>query len=39
MEEVFKNAKTISGLTELYYIKITLQDVKEFLKNKNITNT
>ena len=38
MEEIFKNPKTISGLTELYKRakqqdkKITLKDVKEFLK-------
>ena len=40
MEEIFKNPKTISGLTELYKRSkqqdknITLKDVKEFLKNK-----
>ena len=41
MEEIFKNPKTISGLTELYKRSkqqdknITLKDVKEFLKNEN----
>ena len=38
MEELYKNPKTISGLTEFYIKKqdknITLKDVKEFLKNK-----
>ena len=40
MEELFKNPKTISGLTELYKRakiqnnNIKLKDVKEFLKNK-----
>ena len=39
MEEIFKNPKTISGLTELYKRakqdkNITLKDVKEFSTNK-----
>ena len=40
MEELYKNPKTISGLTELYEKakqqdkNISLKDVKEFLKNK-----
>ena len=40
MEDLFKIPKTISGLTELYKKakqhdkKISLKDVKEFLKNK-----
>ena len=40
MEELFKNLKTISGLTELYKrakiqnSNLKLKDVKEFLKNK-----
>ena len=40
MEEIFKNPKTISGLTVLHKIAIIqdkhiiLKDVKEFLKNK-----
>ena len=40
MEEIFKNPKTISGLTKLYKRakqqdkNFTLKDAKEFLKNK-----
>ena len=40
MEKLYKNSKTISGLTELHkrakqqYKNITIKDVKEFLKNK-----
>ena len=40
MEELYKNPKTISGLTEFYKKakqqdkNITLKNVKEFLKNK-----
>ena len=41
MEELYKNPKSISGLTEFYKKakqqdkNITLKDVKEFLKNKS----
>ena len=40
MEELYKNPKTISGLTEFYKKakqqdkNITLKNVKQFLKNK-----
>ena len=40
MEELYKNPKTISGITEFYKKAkiqnkdVTIKDVKEFLKNK-----